>query len=594
MSHRLSRRRLLKTGLGAGLAGSLGLAYPYFSQASDSADPRTFPSPYLEPYVDELPVPPVVRGDRTLAVAGARHRFHRDLNPAPTWGYGGQAYLGPTVDAHAHESLELTFENQLGMHLFAKDIDTSLHGATEAARTMPPVSVHLHGAVAPPDMDGHPEDVFVPGGSRRYRYDNPQEAAHLWYHDHAEGLTRLNVFGGLAGMYLLRDGFDTGGVDNAWGLPSGEFEMPLVLQDRRFHEDGSLNFRTLTSIPEGKWDPGQIGDLMTVNGVVSPYYRVAKGLYRFRVVNGSNYRSYHLFFSNRMAFWVVGNDGGVLDTSVLTTSVRLTPGERIDLVVDFSRLSMGERVELTNDQEEVPIIKLVSGAEPLPHLVQFIGTGVTGHTATPPARLRGGAGRPPLLPRPETPVRTRVVALTQDGDLKRWPPVGMSLNNLSFTDEDIEMPRQGTTELWEIVNATVEEHPVHLHLVNMRILNRQEFRLGAYLLANPRPPKGTRWAPSPARFLKGEPEPPAAWEAGAKDTVACPEGMVTRVLVRFPSADELGFDPDATWEAAGGGHSMEGMEADQQSHTLQGYVWHCHILDHEDDCMMARYRLVES
>jgi FtsP/CotA-like multicopper oxidase with cupredoxin domain len=324
------------------------------------------------------------------------------------------------------------------------------------------------------------------------------------------------------------------------------------------------------------------------------------------VLNASNFRSYRLFFSNHMTFWVIGNDGGLLDSSVLATSVRLTAGERIDLVVDFSRLAKGEHVDLTNDQQEVPLIQLASGAAPLRHLVRFVGTGVSGHTTPPPARLRGGTGQPPALPRLNAPARTRVVALTQGGDLTRWPPVSMSLNNLSFTDEDIELPRQGTTELWEVVNATIEEHPVHLHLVNMRLVDRQHFNLEAYLLAHPQPPMGTRWAPSPRHFLIGQPLPPQPWEAGLKDTVSCPQGMITRFLVRFPTAGELGFDPDAMFGAASGGHPGHGRqpgahqhekpvhETQHQNLQLQGYVWHCHILDHEDDCMMARYRLVAS
>lgn len=328
---------------------------------------------------------------------------------------------------------------------------------------------------------------------------------------------------------------------------------------------------------------------MTVNGVVSPYHRVARGLYRLRVLDASNYRSYRLFFSNEMPFWVLGNDGGMLDTAVTTTSVLLTAGERVDLVVDFSGLAKDEYVELTNDRREPEFIRLNTGAEPLPHLVRFIGTGVAGHRQRLPERLRGAAGRPPLLPRLGTPDRTRVVTLSQHGDLSRWPPAGMSLNNLDFTDPDIETPAQGTTELWEVVNATLEDHPVHLHLVNMLLVNRQRFNLAAYVLAHPPGPKGTRWAPPPDRFLVGPTEAPQPWEAGPKDTVNCPANTVTRFLVRFPTAHELGFDPDAPFAPAPSQHSHHGSG---QHAPLQGYVWHCQALDYEDDCMMARYRLV--
>ncbi|MYS24543.1 MULTISPECIES: multicopper oxidase domain-containing protein [unclassified Streptomyces] len=126
-------------------------------------------------------------------MAPSRHRFHRDLGIAPTWSYGGQQYWGPTIEAHRDQPIALAFTNRLGRQLFAADVDPSLEGATEQDRSRPRVSVHLHGAVTPPGMDGHPEQVFLPGGAMTYRHPNRQEAAHLWYHDHAMGITRLNV-----------------------------------------------------------------------------------------------------------------------------------------------------------------------------------------------------------------------------------------------------------------------------------------------------------------------------------------------------------------------------------------------------------------
>lgn len=573
MAEGISRRRLFK----ATAATAATAAIP--ARPRTDVDLRTFPSPDLAPYVDELPIPQTIRGDQRLAMAESTHRFHRDLAPAPTWSYGGAEYLGPTIEARANQRLELTFDNNLGKHLFAADVDPTLDGASEESRTRPHTSVHLHGAVTPPEMDGHPMDVFHPGESRTYRHENRQPAAGLWYHDHGMGLTRLNVHAGLAGMYLLRDEGDTGDRTNAWRLPSGEFEVPLILADRRFHADGSLNYRTLTLVPQGHWDGGQIGDRMTVNGKVSPYAAVARGQYRFRVLNASNFRAYHLFFRDRRPFHVIGNDAGLLDAPVVTTDIRLTPGERADLVVDFSDLEKGEHVDLINDQTEAALIALVTGAQPLPEVVRFTSTGAKGHQQALPTRLR-------VTKKPSAPDRRRVVTLTQDLKLTRWPPIGMSLNNLCFEDDPIAMPRQGTTELWEVVNLTIEDHPVHLHLVNLHLLNRQMFDPVAYSLANPRPPLHTEWAPPPDDFLIGPPQPPAPWEAGPKDTVNCPQNTVTRFLVHFPTADELGFDPDATFTPAA--TAMPGMNMD-----LQGYVWHCHILDHEDDCMMARYRLVE-
>lgn len=580
MPHGPSRRSLL-TAAGLGVAGGLGSAGAVARAAYGprTAEELTFASPQLTPYVDELPVPPVLAGDRRLAMAQSSHRFHRDLGVAPTWSYGGLPYFGPTIDAHRDEPLTLAFDNRFAGHLFAADVDTRLEGCSELDRTSPRTSVHLHGSVTPPRFDGHPEDTFRPGGTMAYRHPNGQEAAHLWYHDHAMGITRLNAVAGLSGQYLLRDAYDTGGADNTLGLPSGDFEVPLTLADRRFHDDGSLNFRTSRAVPQGRLEGGAYGDTMTVNGVVSPYMKVARGHYRLRLLNASNARGYRLFFKDGTPFWVVGNDGGLLDAPVRTTSVRLSPGERLDLVVDFGGLAAGDHLDLTNDQQEAPEVVAATGVTPTTEVLRFVGTGARGFTAPPPSRLRGGFRLPaPLPPVAAGGAVRRVVTLTP-ARTGGYPAAGMTMDNMLYDDGPIPAPRQGTTELWEFVNASPQAHPMHLHLVHMRIVDRQRIDLKSYLRAHPRPATtGTPWTPVPDRHLVGAAQPPQAWEAGRKDTVGCPPGMVTRVLVRFPDAAELGFDPDAAFTA------VSGMR-------LQGYVWHCHILDHEDDCMMARYRL---
>ncbi|NUS17712.1 MAG: multicopper oxidase domain-containing protein [Streptomyces sp.] len=569
-------RRSLLTAAGLGAAGAFGALGG--SARGATTEELTFASPRLAPYADELPLAPVLTGDRTLAMAPATHRFHRDLGVAPTWSYGGQPYLGPTIEARSGEPLSLTFSNGFGDHLFAADVDPALEGASELDRTQPRTTVHLHGAITPPDADGHPEDTFRPGGSMTYRHPNTQQAGHLWYHDHAMGITRLNAVAGLAGQYLLRDAYDTGAADNTLGLPSGAFEVPLVLADRRFHADGSLNFRTSRAVPQGHWEGAMLGDTMTVNGTVSPYLRVARGFYRLRVLNASNARGYRLSFTGRMPFWVIGADGALLDAPARTTSVRIAPGERLDLVVDFGALAAGDHVDLTNDQQESPDAVAATGVAPVADVLRFIGTGVPGFRTPPPSRLRGGPGRPaplPALARPTAP--RRIVTLTP-ARVPGYPPAGMTMDNLLYDDGPLTAPRQGTVELWEFVNASPQVHPMHLHLVHMRVVDRRRLDVEAYVRANPRPALGTPWRPSPDPYLLGSPEPPAAWETGLKDTVACPPATVTRVLVRFPTATDLGFDPDAAFTA------LNGMR-------LQGYVWHCHILDHEDDCMMARYRL---
>jgi FtsP/CotA-like multicopper oxidase with cupredoxin domain len=406
-----------------------------------------------------------------------------------------------------------------------------------------------------------------------YEYTNGQEAAGLWYHDHAMGITRLNVPAGLAGMYLIRDEFDTGDSSNPLGLPSGDYEIPLIVADHRFNADGSLNPRTTRSTPEGTHEGATIGDTMSVNGVVMPTLEVARGLYRFRLLNASNWRAYHLFLSDNQPFWVIGNDQGLLNTGVSTTSVHVAPGERLDLLIDFSALSGGDVVELRNDEQVPSPIAATSGTYTLPRVMRFTVATGRGFTGPAPTGLRGGPSQPALLPPAVAVPARRVVSLSLGSGRS------LGLSNLCYGQDPIEKPKQGSTEVWEIVNSAVGDHPMHLHLVNMRILSRQSFDNATYVKENPVPPMGTRWAPAPDPYLTGQSQAPAPWEAGLKDTVLCPVNTVTRVLIRFPTEDELGFDPDAVF-------------ASQSGDMLQGYVWHCHLLDHEDKCMMAEYRVI--
>ncbi|MCU1641338.1 MAG: hypothetical protein JWN03_1613, partial [Nocardia sp.] len=352
-----------------------------------------------------------------------------------------------------------------------------------------------------------------------------------------------------------------------------------------FNDDGSLRFHTVRWIQDGRWEGGMLGDLITVNGTVHPRANVARGTYRFRTLNASNYRPYILSFSNGTKFWVIGNDSGLLDQPVYVTAATINPGERIDIIADFTGLGPGDTVDLMNSYEFEPGIGEVSGAQTIKNLIRFIGTGTTGFTGTPPDTLRGGPRQAPALPVIPTANRRRIITLSLSPAMS-WPPFTENLNNLCYHDEPIPDPKQGTTEIWEFVNVSPESHPMHLHLVHMRILNRQSLDFLGYVAANPPPPVGTYWAPEPDRFLNGPLQPPGAWETGAKDTVTCPAFTVTRVAITFPTADQLGFDPDATFSVGG----MAGMTGMGET-MAQGYVWHCHLIDHEDECMMSRLRL---
>ena len=595
MARPVSRRTLIGGASALGLAASAtstGAAIANLSRLPSLKSPLIFHSPDVAPFRQELPRLPVLTGPRfDIAATTTTHRFHPDWDPSPAFGYGGRSYLGPIVENHRDVPTRFTIRNQLGTHPFADDIDTTVHGATTDQRTRPNTVLHMHGGETPPSQDGHPHDYLVPGEAYTHTFPNQQEAAALWYHDHSMGTTRLNVYAGLASMYLLRDRFDTGRPDNPLGLPAGEYEVPLMLQEKIFRAGGRQSIRSTPIVPQGQWEGGAVGDVGVVNGAVWPQMAVARGLYRFRLINAASYSVLNLHFSNRMLFWIIGSDGGLLNSPARTTEVRLAPAERLDVLVDFSGLASGETVELRND-EAPPGQAAILGEVTMPLFCRFKATSSRGFRGAVPTRLRGGRNQPALLPPVPKPQKVRNVTVLQQTEL-RIPPAVMSLNNLGFESDDIEMPKQGTTEQWNIINVTQDPHPIHIHLVMFRILNRQSLNTLGYQLLNPMPPFGKKWAPSPDKYLLGSAVTPPPWEQGRKDTVRTDGNTVTRVIIRWPTADELGFDPDASFmphgaTAASTGHQMP----DGSTHVepVQGYVWHCHILDHEDHDMMLRFR----
>jgi FtsP/CotA-like multicopper oxidase with cupredoxin domain len=334
--------------------------------------------------------------------------------------------------------------------------------------------------------------------------------------------------------------------------------------------------------------PEFFGDVPVVNGKAWPNLDVDRGLYRFRIVNGSSARFYNLRLSSGQPFIQIGTDGGLLNAPVTLRRLLLAPGERADVLIDFSRLGSGRRVVLTNDA----VTPFPSGSRsrrkgalPIKELMQFTIGSRPGFRGAVPATLRGGAGQPPRIAPPGPAATVRHLPLVEILGAT-GAPVKVLLNNLHFDTPNIETPKQGTTEVWNLINLTADTHPIHLHLVQFRILERQRFDVAAYLAAyNPGLPspsvdgQGPWPAPSADAFTRGPAQAPDRNEQGFKDTIRANPGEITRIAARFPNASEAGFDPDAPYTNAAG-------------QTIRGYVWHCHILEHEDNEMMLRYRVV--
>lgn len=467
----------------------------------------------LEPFVDALPRPAVAAPIAGKAGGEAVYRIevtqfeqelHRDLPPTTVWGYGG-SYPGPTIEARRDAPVTVTWANELrgpdGRLLLEHylPVDHCMHGPHTEGST-PRLVTHLHGGVVPFEFDGYPEFTILPGQETTYVYPNIQEAGTLWYHDHALGITRLNVYMGLAGFYLLRDD-----EEDALDLPSGEFEIPLAIQDRSFHPDGRLAY------PE-MWMEHFFGDVILVNGKVWPYLEVKRGAYRFRVLNGSGSRAYTLALSNGATFRQIGTDVGLLEAPVPLASLTLTPGERADIVIDFARYPAGTELVLLNSAP-APFPGPAGGGV-VPNVMKFVVLDEPGHVAPLPSLLR------PFEPIPE-----EEAIAERSFELRTFPEACAGshwlINGLRW-DDVTEVVRLDTTEIWSWVNRSGVTHPMHMHLVAFQILDRQNFVISAGQVV-------------PA----GERMPPAPNERGWKDTVQAPPSQITRVIARFVGFEGL-------------------------------------------------------
>lgn len=450
----------------------------------------------LEPFVDPLPLPTVLRpalqGSRrclNLTMRPVRASVHRDVPLTPMWSYGPGA-LAPLLEARAGEPLDIQWINQLPTKHFLP-IDHSLHGS---GRDVPEVRTvgHLHGAKVRTQDDGYPDDWFTPGHSRICHYPFDQEATALWFHDHAMGLNRINTYAGLFGMLLLRDH-----VEDALRLPSGRYEIPLILYDRDFTADGQL-FYDVSGDPASPWIPEFIADGILVNGKISPFLEVEPRLYRFRALNVANSRFFNLSLSNGQPIIAIGSDQGLLAAPVELKHLVLGCAERADLLIDFSQ-SAGQKLHLRTGG--LDILEFRVGRQPpvaaaLPR------------TLRPVARIPESAA-----------LQTRTITLHEYND-EAARPMTMLLNRKHWHEPTTERPKLNSTEIWEFVNLTEDTHPMHLHLVRFQILDRRPFDRSEYLMNKK------------LRFTAASAVAPAH-EAGWKDVVQCPPGTVTRIIMRF-------------------------------------------------------------
>jgi len=557
-----------------------------------------------------------------------------------------------TIEAGANAPVRVKWINELvdgGGHYLSHllPVDPTLHwanppggvagrdtrptfGETPGAYTGPvPIVTHVHGAVGVGDeSDGYAEAWYLPAandipggyategtwydyfkgqalqrfgaawgpGFATFQYPNHNRASTIWYHDHALGMTRLNVYAGPAGFYIVRGGPSGDGavLDSRFGTPAvlpgpapkeGDkfpphktyYEIPIAVQDRSFNTDGSLFYPDSRFffdefggpfIPDPDsnvspiWNPEFFGNMIMVNGNTWPFLNVEQRRYRFRFLNGCDSRFLILDFSNipGVEVWQIGNEGGFLAVPVNITAnngnqLLMALAERADVIVDFTYVPQGSYV-LGNVGPDEPF-----GGFPTPasdpdttgQVMEFrVGPAVAPDPTTPPQFLM----LPAIAPLPAE-TTTRPLALIEMMSNVHDGPSEAVLGNVGldgipehkmWADEISENPNVGDTEVWEFYNFTADAHPMHVHEVAFEVVNRQA------LVLDP----GTGEPVQPVQ-LSGAPRPPEAWEIGLKDTVTAYPGEVTRIRAKFD--------------------------------TPGTFVWHCHIVSHEDNEMMRPYRI---
>ncbi|MGB3442457.1 MAG: multicopper oxidase family protein [Actinophytocola sp.] len=362
-------------------------------------------------------------------------------HPTPVRTYGGQ-FIGPTIRARTGTPVRITFGNQLDV----------------------PANVHLHGAHVPQGSDGHPMDTIAPGQSRAYDYPNNQQGATLWYHDHSHHLEAENIYKGLHGFYIIEDP-----AEISLGLPTGEFDVPIMLRDVQLDANGDLVF-----------PPSVLGGTILANGVETPNFPVAARKYRFRLLNAGNDLILRLTLGG-LQMTQIASDGGLLPTPVRRSEIVLGSAERVDIVVDFSRQPIGSQFVLNSANGPV---------------LRFDVTRTAVDRSRVPARLRA-------LPALATATVERDVSMRFD--LSGPEPVGL-VNEQAYDPNRVDFViKRGTTEIWRIRNDDTEfgiPHTFHLHLEQFRVLDRD----GA---------------------------PPGPDDAGRKDTVFVAPGETVRIQVTF-------------------------------------------------------------
>ncbi|MDX8365719.1 multicopper oxidase [Cytobacillus sp. IB215665] len=505
-------------------------------------------------FIDKLPIPRVLQPVHVkdgikyyeVTMTEFQQSLHSSMPKTRVWGYE-HTYPGPVIEVSKGERIRVKWINDLPSKHFLP-IDKTVHGAgkdTPEVRTV----VHLHGGITPADSDGYPDAWFTNGFKQVgpffeqevYEYENLQDATTLWYHDHAIGITRLNIYAGLAGYYLIRSKHE-----QSLNLPKDKYEIPLLLQDRTFNKDGSLYYPSKEADDPTNIYPSIVakfmGENILVNGKVWPYLEVEPRKYRFRLINGSNARYYKIRLDSNQPFFQIGTDGGLLEKPVTIKSIILGPAERADVIIDFSSQKHNKIVLINDAKDEFPEEPEINRSNTR-FIMQFRVTLplLSNDTSTIPQKLTNIN-----FYKEQEAIRTRHLELIAQDD--RYGRRIRLLDYKTWDDPITEKPALNDIEIWSLSNPTTGGHPIHLHLVKFQILDKQLFDVEHY---------------EKTKQIKyiSERMPPAANDHGWKDVINVFHGETARIIAKF--APYTGR-----------------------------FVWHCHILEHEDYEMMRPFDVV--
>jgi spore coat protein A len=558
-------------------------------------------------FTDELPRPgvlrPTDRDGRATHYEIELTEFEQTVLPSSlgidttVWGYGG-SFPGPTIEAEPRKAVAVKYviDDLPESHVLEDAVDHNVHGA-ESSNPEVRISTHLHGGVVEPEDDGYPEAWASPEGTtndepiaykQTKEYPNEQQPGTMWYHDHAIGITRLNVYAGLAGFYLLRDPLES-------RVPNGEYEIPIVVQDRTFDEEGELFY------PPGddnNYEAEFAADIPVVNGKAYPTLTVEPREYRLRFLNGSNGRTFNLYLYNEdtaegAAFTDVpllqqiGVDLGFLDQVVevgpggtvgpegAIDSLLLSGAERADVIVDFSDYA-GQSFLLKNNAE-FPYAGENSGTDfaSIEDImrIEVEGSGTSRRETMPLEQFLTAIHRKYPEPKVTNSGITRTHTLAS-ATLEIEGGIGYDTHflNLALWDDEnaIETPRLGTSETWEFVNLTGDSHPIHLHLVDFDVKEREGFDWNS-------PDAEATFNEAAAAFVNGEgPKPDFNdyVEFSGNPIAPNPNNAENKDTVLVNPLEVIRIEPSFT--------GYTGL-----------YPWHCHILEHEDQEMMLPYEVVD-